>query len=283
MRRLIENETCGPTTMPTADASAVPVPSSITHLHLLSLINTESQKLKQFRLLDVGCGSGKMLAYLDEALRALRADAQIESYGMDVTSVGFDKCEDFFPHAPNIRIIPSGQPWPYPNGYFDFVVSNQVLEHVKDAEDFFVQIHRVLGEGGISYHVFPLRNILWEGHLLMPLAHRFVDHDAQVRWIRWMQKFGFRRRTLDAEDAADSLLYYTHYRSRKDLLNHIKRAELRPSFRHTPEYFWAKLRSVLKMPARYKYKTKRTGWLTLEFLSYAASITLRAEKTNLHQ
>ncbi len=266
-----------------ATKARVPSPFSITHLHLLSLINTESQGLNQFRLLDVGCGAGKMLGYMADAFRALRPATQIELYGMDVTSVGFDKCEDFFPSAPNIRVIRNGAPWPYPDGYFDFVVSNQVLEHVKDADSFFVQIHRVLREGGISYHVFPLRNIVWEGHLLMPLAHRFVDHDAQVRWILLMRKLGFCRTTLGAEDAADSLLYYTHYRAGADLLNIIKRADLRPSFRHTPEYFWAKLRSVLKMSPRYRYQRKRTGGLTLKFLSYAASITLRVEKTNLHQ
>lgn len=261
----------------------MPQPASITHLHLLSLINTESQGLKSFRILDVGCGTGSMLAYLAQAFQVLRPEAQIELHGMDVTSVGFDKCENFFPSAPNIRIIRHGETWPYPDGYFDFVVSNQVLEHVKNAEDFFVQIHRVLREGGISYHIFPLRNIVWEGHLLMPLAHRFADHDAEVRWIRLMRKLGFTRRTLDPADAADSLLYYTHYRSRADFLNIIKSAELRPSFRHTPEYFWAKLRSILKMAPRYTYQNTRTGWLALKFFSYAASITLRAEKTNLHQ
>jgi SAM-dependent methyltransferase len=263
--------------------SGVPAPSSITHQHLLSLINTESQQLGQFRLLDVGCGTGNMLAYMTEAFRVLRPGAQIELHGMDVTSVGFDKCEDFFPSAPNIRVIPSGEPWPYPDGYFDFVVSNQVLEHVKDADAFFAQIHRVLREGGISYHIFPLRNIVWEGHLLMPLAHRFADHDAQVKWIRLMHKLGFKSPTVDPEDAADSLLYYTHYRSRAELLGIIKRAGLRPSFRHTPEYYFAKLRSILKITPRYLYKPRRTGWPALKMLSYVASITLRAEKTNLHQ
>jgi len=261
---------------------ALPSPSSITHLHLLSAINTESQNLRCFRILDVGCGAGKMLTYFADAFAKLRPDTQVELHGMDVTSVGFDKIEGFFPSAPNIKIVQTGVPWPYPDGHFDFVVSNQVLEHVKDADFFFSQVHRVLQEGGVSFHLFPLKNCLWEGHLLMPLAHRFIDHDAQVRWIALMQKIGFSKR-LEPEQAADSLLYYTHYRSRTELLATIKRADLRPSFRYTPKFYTAKLRSILKMSPHYAYKSRRTGWLSLKFFSYVSSITVRAEKKNLHQ
>jgi SAM-dependent methyltransferase len=260
---------------------SMPLPTSITHLHLLSALNTDSQGINEFRVLDVGCGTGKMLSYFATAFPNLRPGTCVELYGMDVRSVGFDNIDGFFSFAPNIKIIQPGAAWPYPNGHFDFVVSNQVLEHVKDADFFFSQVHRVLRDGGVSYHLFPLKNVLWEGHLLMPLAHRIVEHDEQVRWICLMQKMGFSKR-LPPERAADSLLYYTHYRSRVELLNIIKRAGLRPSFRYTAEYYTAKLRSLLKMKPHYLYRNGRTGWLTLKFLSYLSSITVRVEKKNLH-
>ena len=261
---------------------AVIRPSSITHLHLFSIINTESQGLSHFRVLDVGCGAGKMLEFFAGAFAELRPEASVDLLGMDVTSVGFDNIDGFFPQRENITVVPAGSAWPYPDGHFDFVVSNQVVEHVKDGDSFFRQVHRVLREGGVSYHLFPLANVLGEGHVNAPLAHWFVDHDAQVRWIRNMQKFGFSK-GRDPEDAADSLLYYCHYRSRTELLGLIKRADLRPSFRYTPQYYTAKLKSLLGMNPRYVYKGARSGWLSSKLLSYVSSITVRAEKKNIHK
>lgn len=256
-------------------------PSSITHLHLLAAINTESQRLNHFRVLDVGCGAAKMLEYFAAVFPKLRPDATVELFGMDVNSVGFDNIEGFFPSADNIKVAQPSDPWPFPDGYFDFVTSNQVLEHVKDADFFFSQIHRVLREDGVCYHLFPLKNYIMEGHVSAPLAHRFINHDTQVRWIRLMQKLGFSQ-GRDPEDAADSLLYYTHYRTRAEVLSIVKRAELRPSFRYTPQYFTAKLRSVLHLEPRYLYCNGHTGWLTSKCLSCISSITLRAEKKNIH-
>ena len=289
-------------------AVVVPSPKSITHQHVLSIINTELPASTKVRILDVGCGTGHLTRYLDECLPILHPDVSFELYGLDVIDAGFHLEQGFFgsalgaflayrpdvPWSDRIRFVSAVDPWPFPNEFFDFVISNQVLEHVQDLIAFFSQTRRILRPEGASFHIFPLKNYLVEGHVGIPFAHRILNHDLASKYIQLMSRFGvgqFSKRHLDqsllnhfAVGAADSLLYTTKYLTESELLNITKVCQLRASFRYTQEFYVAKLRSLFHLIPRYSYNPARSGvrdWFSIKLLKYVSGITLCLEKKDL--
>lgn len=54
---------------------------------------------------------------------------------------------------------------------FDFLFSEQVIEHVEDLRSFVIETWRVLKPGGSAFHVFPSRWRLLEPHIRQPIVH----------------------------------------------------------------------------------------------------------------
>ena len=231
-------------------------PRSITHLHLLSIINSQTQDAPGgsiVRVLDAGCGSGQLVAYLHNGLSALRPDLHFEIYGFDVswgtpqTNAGKERAitelQQIAPGADwsqRIRLLSSSSGWPYPDGFFHAIVSNQVLEHVANHGAFFAEVKRTLAPGGFSAHLFPLKNYIYEGHIFVPFAHRFGNHDLAVPYLRLMHRIGFgrldsegkpcRNGAANPENQADWLMRFTNYRSKKEFISLGRREGLRVSF-----------------------------------------------------
>lgn len=261
---------------------AIPA-ASITHLHILSIINTERPGP---RILDVGCGSGKLTRYLAAELERLTGtETQVE--GLDVTGTGFDLIPGFF--GRDVRIIRDTDPWPYASEYFDCVISNQVVEHVKDLDFFLSQVARVLRPGGISVHLFPLRNVLWEDHVKQPFAHWISNHDfAKVYTLFWSH-LGVGNRNSKrlshaqfSDDVPDSLFYYCFYRSYQEVIRAAKYAGLRISLRYSTEFYIAKMRSLIGLRPRFLYRRRLLETIPARVLSFVSCITLFLEKTNVH-
>ena len=278
-------------------------PKSITHLHLLSIINSQTQDAPSgsvIRVLDAGCGRGVLIAYLHNSLASLRPDLRFEIYGFDIswgtaqTNEGKVQAvgglQDAAPGpdwTERITFLSPSSSWPYPDGFFHAIVSNQVLEHVADHGAFFAELRRTLAPGGFSAHLFPLKNYIYEGHLFVPFAHRFGNHDFAVPYLRLMHRIGFgrldaqgrlsRRGVADPDNQADWVMRFTNYRSKKEFIDLGRREGLRVSFRFTQEFYWAKIRSLLRRPPKYVYSRKRSllrDWLAITSLKYVSSITL---------
>ena len=146
---------------------------SITHHHLFGVLATQVMRRappagRTIRILDMGCGSGQLLAFLQSALERRFASLSFELHGLDVTDSRVQK-EDFSPRrsrcsAPGIRrsigepppLLSSTEPWPQAADSFDFVISNQVIEHVRDHDRLLADVARVLKADGLSVHLFPL-------------------------------------------------------------------------------------------------------------------------------
>ncbi len=116
------------------------------------------------KVLDFGCGRGVMVNYL----HSLGYDA----YGCDISG-GWEK----FPDSPVDRLaLISMEPYrlPYESSTFDIVFSTSVLEHARNQEEFFLEIHRVLKPGGVSMHLYPGKWYLpSEPHIHIPLLNYF--------------------------------------------------------------------------------------------------------------
>jgi SAM-dependent methyltransferase len=275
----------------------------VAHLHLLSVINTESARFPPghvVRILDAGCGGGRLIARLAEALPGLRPGLSFEFYGFDV----FDRPSDSFgdavqelaarvpdaPWATRIVRIPADAAWPYPDGFFDVILSNQVGEHLRDHGQFFGEVARCLSPRGFSVHLFPLKHVVLEWHIHIPYAHRIMNADLLRSFIVLCTMLGLaasRRRASRlsraefARHQAEYVVKYTSYIGYRDLLTIAKRHGLLASLRYTKEFYLQKLRQLTSRPTVSQYSRARSilgDWLLVWLLRYVSGVTVLLEK-----
>lgn len=286
---------------------------NVTHEHLLAVLHTESRRFpagSTVRVLDAGCGDGQLISYLARAFPLVNRDVTLELYGFDVMGPGVQR-DSFLqktvaalsqavpgvPWPQRLASIAEGDDWPFEDDFFHVVLSNQVMEHVRDPQHFLRQIHRCLGWGGFSAHLFPLKHAILEGHLLLPFVHRFTDYEVMRSYITALSRLGlgkFRRHrsatgiSLErfAERHADYMTWYTHYLTYGDALRLGKRNGFRPSFKYTRELYGRKLRSFWSSRRAFEYQRRRSGladWLSVMALRYVASVTLFLEKAETYR
>ncbi len=288
-----------------------PAPSSVTHVHLLAAIRAELQGSpgrQSVRLLDAGCGNCGLIEFLQRSFVALDPALHVELYGFDISdphvqesdflAAGVRRLREFDPNIPwadRTASVVAGDPWPFESGFFDVVVSNQVLEHVADHGHFFSELRRVLRPNAVGLHCFPVEECLWEGHLGMPIVHRVRGHHQRQKVIEWFSLLGFGRhrpartgltRVDFAERHADYLNRYTNYTKARDLLHIAKAARLRGTFSYSAGLYEQKLRMLLRLPLKHRYGAPRAGAIsTLLFwiLKHVSSVTLRVQRSDTYR
>jgi len=140
--------------------------------HTLRFIKTAVKKigvpLQSARILDYGCGRGMTVAKLREQ--------GLEVYGADIDPQYIANGRPLLAERdsdPNdvLRVIDNHGSTGFPDGFFDIVISNQVLEHVEDLDIVAAELRRVMAPGAVALHVFPSKWRLIETHLFMPAVH----------------------------------------------------------------------------------------------------------------
>lgn len=200
------------------------------------------------RLLEAGCGDGQLLSVLDRV--------GYEVNGFDLNDFGlqdaafFERCRTRLPDLATDRqrlmLIDQEADWPFEQ--VDIVVSNQVLEHVRDHDSFFANHYRVLKPGGFGLHVFPAREVLFEFHLNLPLAHRIGSDIWLERYVRWAGLLrlgkahkGPRPLPEESRNLAHYLRTLTNYRTTNELAAIARRQGLQPSYALTPGFYAERL------------------------------------------
>ena len=303
-------ETSCPVT-PTEKA-ALPRAASLTHLHILAVVNTRLAEIAHDRrditICDVGCGNGSLLSYLASCLPLLWPEHRFFFEGMDVSDSGV-QAEGFFDAtvanlaaahpeidwSKRLRIVGSKEPWPFEDGSVDIITSNQVLEHVFGHEHFMTESYRVLSSGGVGIHLFPLRHVLWEDHVKVPLVHKVRQHDLIRAYLKGFSRIGLGvlkqhqaayGHTIEysAEEHADFLTFMVNYKSGREILDHCKAAGLRSTYAHTFEFYMTLVRRVLGMKPVYRYRKRGFAFslLTYLFCRYLSSVTLISEKKQIY-
>jgi SAM-dependent methyltransferase len=273
----------------------------ISHVHILSIIQARLEKMpenRSFKILDAGCGNGKLITYL---IDKLSPQYKVEFYGFDVVDHGdhskalfrekinmLDEDYPDFSLDERVMMVTDEDPWPFPDQSFDFITSNQVLEHVRNYPLFFSEARRTLCADGTSINLFPVANSIIEWHIRLPFAHR-INNFGFLRWyLRFFSRFGLgfgfeKYENLDqyAEEYADYLLLFTNYLSMGDILQIAKQERLRATFYYTPLFYKIKLikhsdEQLLKSYRKVEFTL--ANHLSCHLLKYISSITLVLEK-----
>lgn len=136
------------------------------------------------RVLDNGCGVGMYIKALEPFADAL--------FGNEIEPEHLEFAARTVPHAHLQYAV--CEHLPYPDGYFDLVLSHEVLEHVQDDSAAAAEIARVLKPGGRGiifapnrFHPFETHGHYWRGqyhfgntplinYLPDPLRNRLAPH-----------------------------------------------------------------------------------------------------------
>lgn len=152
----------------------------------LSLVNpTQNQ-----RVLDVGCGTGKTLALLRQ-----KCDNSVELYGLEPSDDMLRQARIRLKRKAHIR-QGIAQELPWPDNYFDIVMSTQVLHHLPadEKKKMLQEIYRVLRVGGQAFVSDWGRPISTSGKLLDTLwrAHAYIPENHQIMTPTAFRKAGFK-------------------------------------------------------------------------------------------
>lgn len=102
---------------------------------ILNLISKNSEPI-----LDVGCGDGLFTKKIGE-----RCSAKI--HGIEISEELAYKASE---RGVKVKISNANKPFPYENESFAMVISNQVIEHLCDTDNFIKEINRVLIKEGVA-------------------------------------------------------------------------------------------------------------------------------------
>ena len=289
-------------------SSECPAASSITHEHLMSVLNSERSRFRlgdEVNVLEVGCGNGKLLAYLVACMKRVDRHRQYAVYAFDVVDHavqvdGFSdatlaelyRMEPSYPWKERVRFISVSDQWPFPDNFFHVILSNQVVEHIQDHDKFFAEVSRTLTSNGICVNLFPFKSYVYEGHLKLPFVHRIANYALMKAYIRTLSTLGFGKYcqhkreygcSLEqyAEEHADYLNRLVHYVSYAECLRLCKNAGLRMSLKYTPGFYVRKMRQMLGLKRSYEYSNADSFWSNMSsllFFRFLSCVTVCVEK-----
>lgn len=157
---------------------------------IASLLHTVRAELhadeRQFRLLDIGCGTGANLPML----RAVAGEGRVAS--VDYSSLALEFAQSH-PEAQNVALVQAdGLRLPFADESVDVVTMLDVLEHLSDDERALQEVWRVLRPGGAYVWSVPAYQRLWSAH--DEALHHFRRYELHgLSQLLRSQGFGVRR------------------------------------------------------------------------------------------
>jgi len=103
---------------------------------------------RKIKILDTACGDGVYQSLLDKQRRE-----RIEFYGVDISSKQLGKAKRLFNSLKQVDL--DSQPLPFKDGFFDYVICSEILEHLFYPEKLLSEIKRVLKKNGVVLVTVP--------------------------------------------------------------------------------------------------------------------------------
>jgi ubiquinone/menaquinone biosynthesis C-methylase UbiE len=125
-----------------------------------------TEKNPQAKVADIGCGDGQVTIQYKVKIRS-----------KEIT--GVDGVNGRLKAAKNrgVKIIGTNleEKWPFKNEEYDVIISNQVIEHILDIDNFISEIYRILKPGG--YCVISTENLAsWHNIFALLLGYQDFSH-----------------------------------------------------------------------------------------------------------
>jgi len=158
------------------------------------------------RVLDFGCGKGGTVS-------ALLADG-VDAYGVDNAPGEIALAQELV----GDRCVLAENSFPWPDGYFDYIVANQVLEHVTDLTGAMAEVARVLKPGGHFYSNSPARWMPVEPRIFIPFVHWMKPGPLRRAYIGLCIRLGIGQTNGATANAQEHYLRTeTFYRTRREM------------------------------------------------------------------
>jgi SAM-dependent methyltransferase len=195
-------------------------------------------------ILDFGCGDGHRVYQLIDS-------GFVNSFGYNKSDyMGVDN-PVILRHPQDARLFrfSDDDQIPFPEKYFDLIISDQVFEHVQDQEKAFREIHRVLKPGGISVHIIPAKWQIIEEHIHVP----FGGLIKSTAYYHFWALLGIRTKWQKGLSARDTARRNASYA--KECLNYLGCTEYQKLMAQIPfRYSWEEL---AYMRTSYKPRVQR--------------------------
>lgn len=192
------------------------------------------------RVLDYGCGAGQIVIELRKR--------KVDAFGCDVFYEGGDYSKSVDAELVDAGVIRrmDGVTIPFHCSTFDFIINNQVMEHVDNLDSVLAELQRVLKPGGMVLSLFPEKGVWREGHCGIPFLHWFpknshprIYYAAGFRTLGFGYHKGTKSVMLWSQDVCKWLDQWTHYRTRAEI--HSIYSKYFSDIRHIEDH-WLQLR-----------------------------------------
>jgi SAM-dependent methyltransferase len=98
------------------------------------------------RLLDFGCGAGRMMRWLDDVAH------RCEIWGVDISARHIIWCQEYLTPPFKFATVTTAPHLPFEDGHFDLVYCGSVFTHIADlADTWLLELKRIVRSGGLLY------------------------------------------------------------------------------------------------------------------------------------
>jgi SAM-dependent methyltransferase len=150
---------------PESDAELVP-PVPFIAAWIADIEINSSRPVSDLRILDLGCGRGDTVFWL--------LQRGWDAWGIDTDERYLNIGRNYFAkngRDPDRLCWFDGGAYPFDDGMFDVITSDQVFEHVDELDGLARELSRVSAPGARGLHSYPSRWRPTEPHLRAPLVH----------------------------------------------------------------------------------------------------------------
>lgn len=155
-----------------------------TAKEMVERISTLKCDIRGMKVLQVGMGPIFVINYIEAG----------ERHGIDPLMDAFAREFSDIYHGVLHLIKGIGEQLPYKDGYFDLVISTNVIDHVKDPEGFLMELHRVIKDKGYLY--FSVGNYRWPGCFLRTFTEKIIQQMSHSLLIDKKHPYTYTRRRI---------------------------------------------------------------------------------------